>query len=188
MSAIAKLKGQIRQKKQQHGSFNIFQPHQAADENELTILPRKPKSKAPILVVEQESKRSLHRHSREEKKKNGKGVLQEDDDSDSEEEDEGEKKIERLPWGPSNILEHLDNPEVVGDVEAVIQSLHDPSKSDEPELDDNGKKKKKEQVVVWDHGKTEEGRKSDNNFFLWLEAYSALKCNEKKIEENAVFI
>lgn len=101
MSAIARLKEEIRQRRQSSGSFNAFNPSQRFDENELTVLPKKPKNKTPLLVVDRESKRSLHRQSEQEKRKNGKGgVAQYEDDSSSDEDDGEEQKteIKKIPW------------------------------------------------------------------------------------------
>lgn len=193
MSAISRLKGEIRQKQHTRGSFNAFRDLYQPDNKNLTILPKKPRTKEPLLVVNKESKRSLRRTSKASSShQTGQGKLREEDstvfgDEDTdEEEDAKEATVRRIPWGPKEILEHLDNPQIVGNVEAVIASLNGPDEEKE-ERDKKGKKQKVREIVVWDHGKTSDGQKSDNNFFLWLESYAALKCDEKKEEENAAF-
>lgn len=193
MSAISRLKGEIRQKQHSKGSFNAFRDLYHPDNKNLTILPKKPRTKAPLLVVDKETKRSLRRTSKASSShQTGEGKLREEDptvfgDGDTdEEEEEKEATVKRVPWGPKEILEHLDNPRIVENVDAVIASLNGPDE-DKEERDREGKKQKVREISVWDHGKTSEGQKSDNNFFLWLEAYAALKNDEKREEENAVF-
>ena len=194
MSAIKRLKDEIRQSQMEKGSFNAFRDLQHPDRERYVVLPKKSHTKEKIMVVDKETKRSRracskgHQGSKHDKLKEQDTTVFGDNDTDSEEEDEesgGRKKatVKRVPWGPQEILEHLDNPAVVENLPMLIASLHGPE-------DDEKERKKKEkitEITVWDHGKTKEGDQSDNNFFLWLEAYTALKSLQQREAENAVF-
>jgi hypothetical protein len=175
------------------------------DGKNLVVLPKKPRNKQKLLTVEEEAERSAIRNassSSGEGRGSAKmmarnaadGITGEEDPNAPSSEDEDEednqkskkkkKKTRHVPWGPKEILEHLDDPQVVLDLDGtILPSLLKQA----DELEDKKKKTQTTEIIVWDHGKTPEGEKSDNNFFLWLESYSALRCNEKKEEENAAF-
>lgn len=103
-----------------------------------------------------------------------------DDEEIDEEMDQGEEDDRKIPWGPSSILDHLDEPQAVVDLDAVFSTFGGDDVN-------RGKKKKEQKVVVWDHGATAKGRISDNNFFLWFEAYSSGECRDKRERENKIF-
>lgn len=195
MSAIKRLKDEIRQSQMEKGSFNAFRDLNHPDRTSHVVLPKKPHTKEKIMVVDKESKRSRRttskgrQGSKQDKLKERDTTVFGDNDTDSEEEDEkGEAKkatVKRIPWGPEEILDHLDNPAVVENLPMLIASLHGPE-------DDEKERKRKEkekitEITVWDHGKTKEGEQSDNNFFLWLEAYCSQKSLQQREMENAVF-
>lgn len=203
MSSLSQLKRDIRLKRQQHGgNFNVYRDLYTPDKDRVVVLPTKPKNKEKLMDVEKEAKRTLARNSKSRGGSGGrimrgaetpmdvvKNHRNENDDSDEEEEEKKEKKkkIKKIPWGPKEIMEHLDNPEIVLDLDGVIIPSFKKT-DDDDEYDEKGEKKKKEkEVIVWDHGETKEGKQSDNNFLLWLEAYASFRCKEKKEEENKAF-
>lgn len=196
MSAIKRLKDEIRQSQMEKGSFNAFRDLQHPDRNSHVVLPKKKHTKEKIMVVDRESKRSRRvtskgrQGSKQDKLKEEDTTVFGDNDTDSEEDDgEGEDEkatVKRVPWGPEEILEHLDNPSVVDNISLVIASLHGPE-DDEKDTKKRKEKKKITEITVWDHGKTKEGEQSDNNFFLWLEAYAAHKSLQQREMENAIF-
>lgn len=64
-----------------------------------------------------------------------------------------------------------------------------------PDLDDDKQtldlpgviKSIKDENVVWDHGETKLGRKSDRNFFIWFEAYSLHQYKRKQQSDDSIF-
>ena len=190
MSSLSRLKREIKTKRAQNTSFNAYRDMHAPDEKHQIILPKKPRNSEKLLGVEEEAKRSAHRNSSKRKGREGEGILnpitqidkEEEEDSDDDEKNKKKKKkkgIQKVAWGPKEILEHLEDENVVLDLQqTVLPSLTTPSSSSQQkggEEADNDKEK-----IVWDHGDTKEGEKSDNNFFLWLEAYSSFICKQKK--------
>jgi len=197
MSAIKRLKDEIRQSQLEKGSFNAFRDLHHPDKAGYVVLPKKSHTKEKIMVVDKESKRSRRTTSKgrqgtkQDKLKEKDTTVFGDNDTDSEEDDDdvgGEKKatIKRVPWGPEEILDHLDNPSIVENLPMLIASLHGPE-DDKKEAKKRKEKEKITEITVWDHGKTKEGEQSDNNFFLWLEAYCSQKSLQQREAENAVF-
>lgn len=196
MSSIHRIKKDIRSiRAQQGGRFNVYRDMHTNEEDKVVVLPFKPKSKEKLMDVEKEARKTQSRNS---KRSSGPGkrtttpmdVIRENknenDSSDEEEEEKEEKKrkIKKIPWGPKEILENLDNPEVVLALdELIIPSLLKKT----PNEGQQDEEKKEHEIIVWDHGETKQGKQSDNNFFLWLEAYASFRCKEKKEEENRAF-
>lgn len=85
-------------------------------------------------------------------------------DSNSDEEEEKKKKDEKVAWeGPD-----LTKPAHVADLEEIIKSL-------------------KDVMVLFDHGETAIGVKSDQQFYKWLEEYCRLRHLAKKVDDDAIF-
>ncbi len=197
MSSLQKLKKQIHTTRVQQGGFNAFRDYHTSDGRQSVILPKKPKQKQKLLGVEEEADQSIYRSQKScPKKAREEEILDGEDEADTDDEEEKEKKSKKkkktkqIPWGPKELLENLDNKDIVCDLEGVVlpslldPSLMNPSSSYRKKKDGKGDN---EERIVWDNGQTPQGEKSDNNFFLWLEAYSACRCKEKKEEENAAF-
>jgi hypothetical protein len=114
------------------------------------------------------------------------------DDEEVEEDPDGAdaNKPRYVPWGPSELLNHLDKPEIVVDIGRVID-LVKKKEDDVPVTEEDRKKgykgEKKKEIIVWDHSKTALGKKSDNNFFMWLQAYSAHEDKVREEQEYAMF-
>lgn len=149
-----------------------------------TLLPLKPRSKEPLLDVSEERGKSSIREEKQRDRGKSKEELfgEKEEDLGESKRGKGKKKKKQKPvaWGPPTILEHLSDPNVVLDIDGkLLPSLM-------VSLDDKGKEID-DQIPQWDHGESKQGIRSDNNFFLWLEAYSHFRCEEKKEEENKVF-
>jgi len=188
MSALDQIKYGIKAQRKE-GSFTRIGPTTPfgirGTHHKPTILPPKPKSSQQLLEVSEERAKSSQREENSKNRKN-KGKGREDLFGEKEEEDikssskRKHRKKKEVAWGPSNILEHLNEPEVVLDIDGkLLPSLM-------VSLDEKGKEVEDE-IPQWDHGESTKGKQSDNNFFLWLEAYSHLRCEEKKEEENKAF-
>lgn len=110
-----------------------------------------------------------------EKKKKAKKVLPDHMyDSDSSDDEEEKPKA----WDPPSIMDNLKDPSVVNDISHVIATI----KGEEGEGDKDEKKK-----IVWDHGASKEGEKSDANLHAWLEAFSAHECLRKREQDDLIF-
>ena len=84
-----------------------------------------------------------------------------EDDSDDEKMEKEEEKKHAVAWhGPK-----LSSAYEVQNLDKVIESLNAPN-------------------VVFDNGKSREGKKSEKNFFDWVEEYCRLEHKKKKDEEN----
>jgi hypothetical protein len=189
MSALDQIKYGIKAQRKE-GSFTRIGPTTPfgirGTHHKPTILPPKPKSSQQLLDVSEERAKSSQREENSKNRKN-KGKGREDLFGEKEEEDiktssskRKHRKKKEVAWGPSTILEHLNEPEVVLDIDGkLLPSLM-------VSLDEKGKEVEDE-IPQWDHGESTKGKQSDNNFFLWLEAYSHLRCEEKKEEENKTF-
>ena len=187
MSTLEQLKYGIRNRRKERGYTPLGPAAHIGDrsKNKPTILPAKPISKHPLLDVSEERGKSAQREeAAKNRKKGGKGredLFGEREDEDVKSKTKRKKKSKEVAWGPPSILEHLDNPEVVLDIDGkLLPSLM-------VSLDDKGKEIEDE-VPQWNHGADKKGEQSDNNFFLWLEAYSHYRCEEKKEEENKAFM
>lgn len=221
MSAFDRIKAQIRYKQSNpggSGDVNMTFYGGGGNMNETIVLPEKPKKRRKIDEVQKESKNTLQYFSSKQANKRkggwgrgggatlydeaggiGGGTMEIDDDEESEEgedsDDENEnKEPTKVPWGPSDIMKQLDNPDRVNDIQNLIYHLKKTEANDyeggEGE-EEGGKKKKKgkgkKQIIVWDHSKTKEGEKSDRNFFYWLEAYAADQTRKIMEKENLLF-
>lgn len=205
MSAIDKIRREIQETRKtnnnggvysayrdyrpQYFASHIGQKRGRKEEEEIRILlPKKPKNREPLQDVGEEAEKSHHRREKQDKQKKRKNKDAtnngESDDSDDDEDEKKKggkrKKKKEVFWGPTEILDHLDDPSVVLDLDGkILPSLL-------VSMDDKGKPIEDE-IIVWDHGATPKGENSDSNFFQWLEAYSNLRCEEKKQQENAAF-
>lgn len=186
MSAINRLKNQIRQNQANFvgglGKPTSFGPRGKEDRGDLIrVLPKKPKNKQKIQCVIEEADDSLRRNPSGGKEGETNPLHEEIDDEEIDEDmDEDEEDDKRIPWGPTSVLDHLNEPPAVTNLDAVFSTFHG-------EDVNRGKKKKEQKIVVWDHGATPKGKISDNNFFLWFEAYSAQECRVKRERENKIF-
>lgn len=186
MSALEQLKYGIRASRKE-GSYTPIGPANPfgnrGTSHKPTILPPKPKSSQQLLDVSEERGKSAAREEAQKARKDGKG--REDLFGEKEEEDvkpkaKRRKKKKEVAWGPPGILEHLNDPSVVLDLDGkLLPSLM-------VSLDEKGKEVENE-IPQWDHGESKKGEQSDNNFFLWLESYAHIRCEEKKEDENKVF-
>lgn len=184
MSAFDRLRAQIRGKNHVYNMNKSTNPIHHQYENQTIILPNKPK-KRKMMEVQQEAEDSLKRipSNNPMKQKDEKDEI--DDEEMKEDEGDEDKKPAKSPWGPSDILSHLDDENVVMNIDRIIHSVKQKNKEVEPKDGSSDKKKKEE--IVWDHGKTKEGKDSDNNFYLWLEAYAANECKRVANMENMIF-
>jgi len=195
MSAIARIKAQIRAQQnvaRTGGEQKTMNPlfNQG---NETIVLPEKPKKKRKILEVQKEHKETLKRMPSTGGGGNSKKKEDEIDDEENEEDDDADMNMKprHVPWGPSELLSHLDKPEVSTNINRVIQLVKQ-KEIETPITDEERKKtgtteKNKKEIVVWDHSSTPLGKESDNNFFLWLEAYSAHEDKICQEQENSMF-
>ena len=194
MSAIERIKAQIRAQNavRRYGAGQEHQnPAYGHGANEIIVLPAKPAKKRKLLEVQKEAKASLARiPSNSSFALPTKKEDELDDEEMGEDEDEDNEKPRHVPWGPSELLTHLDNPEIVSDLNRVIQLVKQ-KELDVPVTDEErragNKKEKKKEIIVWDHSKTKLGKESDNNFFLWLEAYAAGEDKICQQQENMMF-
>lgn len=89
---------------------------------------------------------------------------EENDDDDNGKKKNENKDHEKVAWdGPD-----LTKAARVTDLDEIIKSL-------------------KEVNVLFDHGETPTGIKSDENFYKWLEEYCRLRHVTKKVEDDAIF-
>ena len=192
MSAFDRIKSHLRLKN--HGSQHDVQMHYGDEEKKTVVLPPKLKRRKKMLEVQTESKQSLnHIQSRQGGQKPDRGfdgrMEIDDDDMNVSDEEEEKKSPKKVPWGPSDILNHLDNPERVDDVNHVISQLKKTEVWNDGE-DEDGRRKKHHSspdIIVWDHSQTKEGDQSDRNFFYWLEAYAANQTKKIMEKENEMF-
>lgn len=186
MSALEQIKHGIRTQRKE-GSYSPIGPASPfgarGSSHKPTILPTKPKSSQQLLDVSEERGKSAQREEAAKNRKKGKGKedLFGEEEEDIKPKSKRRKKKKEVAWGPPFILEHLNDPSVVLDIDGkLLPSLM-------VSMDEKGKEIEDE-VPQWDHGSSKKGEQSENNFFLWLEAYSHLRCEEKKEEENKVFL
>ncbi len=183
MSAIFKLKNQLRDAYPRVAGTRI--PNSTArishynkcktDPNYLPEQKKRPKRKrkrknGTIQTVIEEvfpekEKRKKRKDTAGQRKK--KALTGEEEDSDSDDYEEPE------PWDPEEIMDHLQDAAVVGDIANVISSIKGDNEGDKE--------------IVWDHGMTKKGKISDQNLFGWLEAYSAHECLRKRTQDDAIF-
>lgn len=190
MSAIARIKAQVRAQRniqRAGGNPNEYNHHN----NETVVLPKKPLKKRKLMEVQKEAKESLNRIPGNSHTTHPKRKEEEQDDEEMEEDDDGyDNKPRYVPWGPASLLHNLNKPEVVSDIDNVIQ-LVKKKEIDAPLTDEEKRKgakgEKKKEIIVWDHSKSALGKESDNNFFLWLEAYSAHEDKICQKQENMIF-
>lgn len=165
------------------------------------VLPEKPKKRRKIMEVQKETKYTMHCLEKNQAKNQPGGtdcngvVPMDEDDAEEEEEEEKEQNQEpkKIPWGPPELMNHLKEPGAVENINMVLQLLK--KTSDDEFVEDgkqkgkNGDKNKKGQPVeiVWDHSKTPTGKKSDNNFFIWMEAMVANEAKKVMHKENLIF-
>jgi len=76
------------------------------------------------------------------------------------------------PWDPPHIIDELKDTAVTTNLPLIISSI-------------KGEDEDKE--IVWDHGETKKGKKSDENLFAWLEAYAAHECRRKRGLDDLIF-
>lgn len=191
MSAIERIKAQIRAQnsvKNYGGGETVHM--NPIHGHEIVVLPTKSKKKRKLMEVQKEHKETLQKmpgqNTTYPKKKED-----EMDDEEVQEDDDGDNKPRHVPWGPAELLHHLDKPEVVTNIPRVIQLVKQKEMevpvTDEDRRTKGMKGEKKKEIIVWDHSKSDLGKKSDNNFFLWLEAYSAYEDKKCQEQENMIF-
>jgi len=187
MSIFNRLKSEIRQTRASPHSY-YPNPTYAGGQNEVVILPEKPKKKRKLMEVQNESKATL----KENKKKNDTSSsscmscfeLDDEEGKDGLKDNEGPKKVS---WGPPEILNHLGQPEVVNNINYVISTLNKTEIEEEDKSSMGGGKKKTQVDIVWDHSQSPAGKKSDNNFFLWFETMSAEETRKIMARENLIY-
>ncbi len=203
MSAFDRIKLRVKAAQQQQqkggGGGGGLTPSGPVDRGEVVVLPPKPTKRRKLLEVQKEAKVSLDRGmgggSNTQVHHPGAPSKPEDelDDEEVMEDADGkENKPIHIPWGPSELLNHLDKPAVVANIERVIQLVKQKEKESSITEEDrkngvSGLNGKKKEVIVWDHSKTKHGKESDNNFFLWLEAYAAVEDKLCQEQENMIF-
>lgn len=90
--------------------------------------------------------------------------------------DNGNNNDKKLVWEPEEILGTLENPQSDAfNLMKVIASIQGKNLKEDSE------------EYVWDKGTTEKGKKSEQNFFMWLEAFSAHESEKQKMLEEGVF-
>ncbi len=181
MSKIYQIQQQIRMNRQ-GGSFSSSNRPIESEKKKVTIIKPPPqKKKKKMQIVEDEAVDTLERiHASNPAKKEKMEV------DDEEKKTEKKEKPHKAPWGPSEILEHLEDPEVVCNVDKIIDSfqIHDKRNKYRENVDggvaDNDN-------IVWDHGASEQGKKSDSNFFYWLQSYCNHQSKRYEEQDNLIF-
>ena len=199
MSIFNRLKAEIRYKNStnhQHQSNPIYG---GKGQHDVVILSEKPKKKRKLMEVQSESKVTLK--STVPKGKHGGGNNQSSDPSTSnsfqmddeemiDDEDMGTngkpKEPTKVAWGPSEILEHLNEPQIVNNINYVITTLNK-TEQEEGIVDRKGKPVTKSIETVWDHSQSPIGKKSDNNFFVWFETMAAGEARKVMQKENLIY-
>jgi len=191
MSAIARIKAQLRaQENVRRQGGNAFNPSQQG--HEIIVLPEKPIKKRKMMEVQKEHKESMNRIPSKKNTTTSKKKEDELDDEENEEDDDDMGvKPRHVPWGPSELLSNLDKPEIVSNIDRVIELVKQ-KELDTPITDEERRKtgtqaKNKKEIIVWDHSASPLGKESDNNFFHWLEAYSAHEDKICQKQENSMF-
>lgn len=98
------------------------------------------------------------------------------DDMICSEDEEDSSEDEPKSWKP-DWLSELGDVKMATDVEHVIESIKGHDQED-------GKEAKK---LVWDHGATPKGAKSDENFLKWMRAYSAHESKKQMKTDDLIF-
>jgi len=191
MSAIARIKAQLRaQESVRRAGGKEYSPYNQG--NEIVVLPEKPTKKRKMMEVQKEHKETMNRIP---SKKNSASSKKKEDELDDEENEEDDDdmgvKPRHVPWGPSELLSHLDKPETITNVNRVIELIKQ-KELETPVTDEERRKtgtlaKNKKEIIVWDHSASPLGKESDNNFFHWLEAYSAHEDKNSQKQENMMF-
>ena len=194
MSAIERIKAQIRAQKHVHQYGQDMQMPYHGGPQEIVVLPKKKAIKRrKLMEVQQE-----HKDCMDNMPSKGCGGLafpkkKEDelDDEEVMEDDDGyNDKPKLVPWGPAELMNHLDKPETACNIERVIELVKQKEQDVPLTREDRQKGQKgerKKETIVWDHSKSGLGKKSDNNFFLWLQAYSAHEDKLCQQQENMIF-
>lgn len=198
MSAIERIKAQIRA--QQHmrnygGHDEMMGSPFNPRGNEIVVLPQKKAKKRKLMEVQKEHKDTMDTLP----SKNNTSLAypkRKEDEMDDEEVKEDmdvasyENKPRHVPWGPAELLHHLDKPEAIANIDRVIQLVKQKDQ-DVPVTEEDRRKgvkgEKQKETIVWDHSQSALGKKSDNNFFLWLQAYAAHEDKICQQQENAIF-
>lgn len=197
MSLIQRLKSQVRDRQGGGGgSYPSSSVNVVGGSAEPMILPEKPKKRRKIMEVQKESKYTMacldkNKSLQDQQGGGGGGCVPMDEDEaeeDEEKEAENHKDPKKVPWGPPELLQNLKQPGAVENINAVIQLLKKTSDDDFSEKGKREKDKNGQPVeIVWDHSETPIGRKSDNNFFLWMEAMAANEARKVMEKENLIF-
>lgn len=196
MSRIERLKAQIRAQnnvRKYGGESSSMNPLYNTNGNEIVVLPTKPKKKRKLMEVQKEHKNTMDTIIPNQNNYSMGIPKRKEDEMDDEEvveDDDGEEKPRHVPWGPAELLHHLDDPDKVTNINRVIQlvkqkELEVPVTDEEKRRGAKGEKRK--EIIVWDHSKSDLGKKSDNNFFMWLEAYAAHEDKICQQQENMIF-
>jgi hypothetical protein len=90
--------------------------------------------------------------------------------------EENEEPPKPEAWEPKEILDHLKNKGIVTNVGRVVASIKG-----------KGQDGAEDKIIVWDHGESALGKKSDTNLFRWLVAYAAHECVRKRSKDDEVF-
>jgi len=178
MSIFRRLKSQIR-----HGPNNNGNVDMIGGDSDPVILPEKPKKKRKLMEVQKESKKTLAILPQPDTIETEENVM-DDDDEDMPEEKEEKREPKKVPWGPPEILDHLKEPTSAGSVNAVIDNL---KKSVGGEEEEKEPSRGPPVEIVWDHSQSKEGKKSDNNFYLWFETMSAGETRKIIAQENLIY-
>ena len=204
MSIYHKLKSDLRLQRQGGGGLSNNNKGgnvgggKHGPEDEIVVLPEKPLKKRKMMEVQKESKYTLAAISA---KKGGNQStassmvqchMEVDDEEQCEDKDDKElekdRKVKKVPWGPPDILNHLDNPALLNNINYVIDDLKK-TIVDKDEIDPKTGKKKEggKTEIAWDHSESKEGKKSDNNFFVWFESVAANEARKVMEKENLIY-
>ncbi len=144
--------------------------------NDTAVRPKKKKKKKKNgtlrTVIEEvfsdeEDQKTKKKKKKEKKRSRIEKLFLENEVSSSDDSDD-----EPQPWDPPQIMDNLKDSKVVTDISAVIASIKGEDEDNE---------------IVWNHGKTAKGLKSDENLFSWIEAYSAHECRRKRGQDDLIF-
>lgn len=117
---------------------------------------------------DEEDEKTKKRKKKERKKSRIEKLFLENEVSSTDDDEEDKPEA----WDPPHIMDELKDPAVVANLPAIIASI-------------KGEDEDKE--IVWDHGASKKGKKSDENLFIWLEAFSGHECLRKRKLDDLIF-
>jgi hypothetical protein len=189
MSIFHRLKSQIRTQRETGAPPARY----GGGDHEVVVLPEKPKKKRKLMEVQKEAKQTLQNlPTNSTDPLGGEDGAMDDDEEGEDDEEEKKKEPKKIPWGPPEILDHLNEPPLVENIQFVIENLKSSMKEDVPDRRGKGDWAHKDHKgnpveIVWDHSQSKEGKKSDNNFFIWFETMAANEARKVMTKENMIF-